>query len=285
MCSLAERIVICMGYRYKSQCQPLVSIKNITAILLQAGSILSLIEMSAHITSSSKEMSSTLFHYLPLPTTTTTLFEYVPLSSTTAVTRTFYRTRTLSVSFETPTFTSRLASSLTSDTPSSSSTEAWGSDHAIAPKNEKLSPSTGLAIVILILFTILVGMTMTIWWMEPRACNDAGGSINLMETKSSQTRVLEPVGGLGMKIQSEREGTQRNIGYCERLRAWLVNSIRKTSAAHMMQRWSGSVVTALTTELGMDAEKGLLLPVREDERVGDKRHRIDFDILAEMLAA
>lgn len=220
---------------------------------------------------------------MPLPTTTTTLFEYEPLSSTTTVTHTLYHTTTWSVGFETPTSTGRLDPSLTSDTSTSSSTETWGSDHAIAPNSDKLSPSTGLAIVILMFFAIMVGMAMTIWWMEPRACSDAGGSISLIQTKSSQTRVLERVGGLGMTTRSGREGTQ--IGYRERLRAWLVNSIRNTCAAHMMQGWSDSVVTALTAELSMDAEKGLLLPVREDERFGDKRHRIDFDILAEMLAA
>ena len=126
---------------------------------------------------------------------------------------------------------------------------------------------------------------MTIWWMEPQAYDDAGDSIGRIQTKSSQTRVLGPFGGLGIIDQPGREGTRRDTGYRERVRAWLVNSISKTRAAHTMQKWSDSVVAALTAELGMNAEKGLLLPVREDERFGNRRHQIDFDILAEMLAA
>lgn len=257
----------------------------------QTGFILSLVKMPAHTISSSKKTSSTLFHYSPLPTATTTLFEHLPLSSTTTITHTFYRTTTLAdfttplVGLETPTSTTRLDLSLTSNTPTSSSTGTWAPKHTVVPNSEKQTSSAGLAIVVLIFFAILAGMTMTIWWMEPHARDDTRDSISQKITKSSQTGVLEPFGGLDIMIQSEGKGTKRNIGYRERLRAWLVNSVRKTSVAATTERWSDSVVTARTAELGMDAEKGLLLPVRENERFEAKRHQIDFDILAETLAA
>jgi len=83
--------------------------------------------------------------------------------------------------------------------------------------------------------------------------------------------------GLGIMMQPRRE-RRREIEYRERLRAWLVQLIKKAHFANTMKRWTDSAAAVLRAEPGIDAEDGLLLPVQEKERFGREKDEIGIKV-------
>lgn len=115
---------------------------------------------------------------------------------------------------------------------------------------------------------ILMGMTGIIWWMELHACKD-------LKDQESRIENPKPV-GLGIMMQPRRE--RREIEYRERLRAWLVQLIKKAHFASTMKRWTDSAAAILRVEPGIDAEEGLLLPVQEKERFGGEKDVVGIEV-------
>jgi hypothetical protein len=75
--------------------------------------------------------------------------------------------------------------------------------------------------------------------------------------------------GLGITIQPAKERKIETRLY-ERLRGLLSHISKKARLVDIVERWLNAVVAKLRDELDTDAEKGLLLHVRESERIGDR---------------
>ena len=229
-----------------------------------------------HIYSTHSSLSSSnLFHHSALSTASSTLFHYAPLPSTTTISHRSYHTTTITRFITTtirphlPASTNRWDSSIVSSHSTPSSTQSPSPSHSAVPVSEELDSTTGLTIAVLMFLVILMGMTGIIWWTELHACKD-------FKDQESQMENPKPV-GLGIMMQPRRE-RRREIEYRERLRAWLVQLIKKAHFANTMKRWTDSAAAVLRAEPGIDAEDGLLLPVQEKERFGREKDEISIKV-------
>jgi hypothetical protein len=228
----------------------------------------------------SRKTSSTLFHYSPLSTTSSTLFHYAPLSSATSISNSPHSTTISSYSATTPicsplpASTSQIDSLLASSSPTPPPTATPGPGQAFIPDSEISDPSMGLTVVVLTLLGFLMVMTVIIWWTEMNACKDSRHQECQTHITSSQMRDTEPV-GLGITIQPAKE-EKKAIEHYERLRCWIVRFIGKARVSSTVERWTDYAVAMLRAELDKDAEKGLLLPVQENERSKGEKDRIEI---------
>lgn len=86
----------------------------------------------------------------------------------------------------------------------------------------------------------------------------------------------EPV-GLGITLHPDDE-ERKEIGGRGRLKGRFSAIIEKAESARMIARWTNFAVSRAQTDLDMNAEEGLLLPVRESERLWSENNRIDNEL-------
>jgi hypothetical protein len=222
----------------------------------------------------SRMTSSTLFHYSPLSTTSSTLFHYAPLSSPTSNLHSYPPTTTLSQSTtfsrsRLPASTGQLNCLLASSNPTPSATKISSPNQPLMVDSEISSASMGFTVVILTILGSLMALTIIIWWTEIYDCENYRNSEKGNRlTTLSQTKTSGPV-GLGIMMQCAKEGKTETRLH-ERLRGLLSHFSKRVRLVNTVERWLNAVVAKLRDELDTDGEEGLLLHVRESERIGER---------------
>ncbi|KAG9562029.1 hypothetical protein KCU77_g17655, partial [Aureobasidium melanogenum] len=215
-------------------------------------------------TTYSRKSSNTSIQYAPLSTPSSSiLIEYAPLSSTTSLAFTSHPTI--------PTASTGLA-------PSSSRT-ADSRFSAPADPQARRAP-LGSTVVVLILLGFMLAMATMMWLAESKGRKKSQRS-ECQERKimSKPRKNVEPV-GLGIILHPADEG-RKEIEVSERLKGWLSIVVERGKSANMTGRWTEFAVSRTRTDLGMNAEEGLLLPVRESERIGIKKDQIGIELDAD----
>lgn len=220
-------------------------------------------KISTHSTYSTKTLN-TLIQYAPLSTSSSsTLIEYAPLSSTTS-----------------PAFSSRHATSTAPITLTPSSCRTADSGFSAPANPQARCPPLGFTVVVLILLGLLLAMATVMWLAESKGRQKSRRS-ECQERKiiSKPRTKAEPV-GLGITLHPVGE-ERKEVGVSERLKGWLSTIVQRGKFARIFERWSNFAVSRARTDLDMNAEEGLLLAVRESERIGSEKNQIgitlDFD--------
>lgn len=239
----------------------------------------SAIEASTH-TTHSRKTSNTFLQSAPLSTSSSsTLFYYAPLSSTTSSSHssTISSDSAISIRSSLSTSTSHSTTLTTSLSPAPTSS---------GPPDSSLSAhadlqATGLpiefAVVALILLGLLLAMAITLWSVEGEDCQTSHKPNSQKREIVSGTRANAELFGLGIMLQPAIEERQE-IGIYERLKGWFCIMIKERGFARLIERWTNVAVSRARTDPDTNAEKGLLLPVRESEGIGSEKNQIDFEL-------
>lgn len=209
----------------------------------------------------STKILATLIQYAPLSTSSCrTLIEYAPLSSTTSPALNHQST---------------LSTASTSIPPSSSRTADPSLSNNI--NRQTTDSPIAFAIVVLILLGLMLATATMMWLGESKVRQKSQGSKRQERKIISKSRAnAEPI-GLGITLHPAVE-ERREIGGYTRLRDWLSNIVDKGKSVKKIERWTDFMVSRARTDLDINAEDGLLLPVRESERIGREKNRIDVEL-------
>jgi hypothetical protein len=188
------------------------------------------------------------------------LIDYAPLPSTTS-----------------PAFTSHPSTSTAPTGIAPSSSRTADSDLSATPDSQATFTPLGFTVVVLILLGLMLAMATTMWFAESR------GRQTSLRSECQKHKILEkaiantePV-GLGITLHPDVE-ERKEIGGRGRLKGRFSASIEKAESARMIARWTNFAVSRAQTDLDMNAEEGLLLPVRESERLWSEKNRIDNEL-------
>lgn len=212
-------------------------------------------QFSKHSTFS-RRTSSTLIHYAPLSkSSSSTLIEYAPVSTTTS-----------------PAFVYRPTPSTASTNIAPSSSRTADPSLSAHPNRQTTYPSVGFTVIVLILLGMMLAMATVMWLAESKG-RQISQRLEYQERGilSKPRKPTEPI-GLGITLHPAVE-ERWEIGGCERLKYWFSNVVEKGKSVQKFERWTDFVVSRAHDDLNMNAEDGLLLPVRASERIGSEKNR------------
>lgn len=126
------------------------------------------------------------------------------------------------------------------------------------------------------LLGLLLALAIMMWFAESKGYQTSHNSEREERKRNESKTNVEPI-GLGIILQPAIEDREETSG-CERLKGWLTIVVERGKSASTIGDWTNFVVSKARAELGMDVEEGLLLPIRESERIGSEKSQTEFEL-------